>query len=234
MVKFNGAVTALDKMIIPMTVDETLHLLGADFVSKFQNEMDPIIAPLRKHISKGRPLSLGKELWEYAVTDSIFGAEWNGAGHSLLDVMIIPGVGGDVKSVSYSKNKKETTEASMYQNFNQDAKQFFINKDTQSLWKLYVEGWFNKAMKFDQYYLIGICREKETLNCNLCCFKVTKDIPEYSEQFFRFTQKMMHINGIGDKDFLKIRYYNNKSRLEIQFTKKCWTDPVYTLPIYKF
>lgn len=221
-------------MIVPMNVQQTMALLGPNFVSTFQAEMDSIINPLRKHIALGRPLSMGKELWEYVVADSIAGATWNGAGHSLIDVMITPGVGGDVKSVSYNKKSKQTTEASMYQNFDQSAKQHFANGDKQALWDLYVKGWFAKAHSFQKYYLIGIMRAKESLDCTLCCFEVTDTIPNYSDSLFTCTKKMMYISGLADSEFVKIRYYNSKSRLEIQFTKKCWTDPVYALPIFKF
>jgi hypothetical protein len=221
-------------MIVPLTAQQTMALLGTTFVSTFQAEMDAIVAPLRKHIARGRPLSMGKELWEYVVADSIPGAEWNGAGHSLIDVMITPGVGADVKSLSYGPKSKQTTEASMYQNFDQDAKQFFSNRDKQSLWNLYINGWFSKAHSFKKYYLIGILREKATLNCNICAFEVTDSVPTFTDDLCTFTKKMMYITGIADQDFLKIRYYNSKSRLEILFQEKCWTDPVSTLPIYKF
>ena len=217
-----------------MTLQQTMALLGPSFVSTFQSEMDAIMAPLRKHITLGRPLSMGKELWEYVVSDSIPGAVWNGAGHSLIDVMITPGVGADVKSLSYGPRAKQTTEASMYQNFDQNAKQFFINQDKQSLWNLYVNGWFNKVHSFKKYYLIGILREKATLDCNLCAFEVTELVPAFSDMLCSFTGTMMNISGIANPDFLKIRYYNSKSRMEILFQEKCWTDPAYTLPIYKF
>ena len=221
-------------MIVPLTAQQTMDLVGPGFVTTFQTEMDAIMLPLRKHIALGRPLSMGKELWEYVVADSIPGAVWNGAGHSLIDVMTTPGVGADVKSLSYGPKSKQTTEASMYQNFDQDAKQFFINKDKQSLWNLYVNGWFTKAHSFKKYYLIGILREKATLNCNICAFEVADSVPAFDDSFCTFTKKMMYISGIADKDFLKIRYYNSKSRLEILFQEKCWTDSIYTLPIYTF
>jgi hypothetical protein len=221
-------------MIVPLTTQQTTTLLGPDFVPTFQTIMDRVIHPLRGWIDRGWPLSLGKELWEYAVTDSIVGAEWNGAGHSLIDVMITPGVGADVKSISFGAKAKQTTEASMYQNFNQDAELFFNNRDKQSLWNLYVNGWFNKAHTFEKYYLIGILREKATLNCNMCVFEVTDTAPVFADSFCTFTKKMMYISGVADQDFIKIRYYNSKSRLEILFQEKCWTDPLYTLPIYKF
>ena len=65
--------------INPLTSTELVDLIGPNFVSNFQAEMDPVLQPLRKHIAQGRPLSLGKELWEYAVADSIVGSTWNGA-----------------------------------------------------------------------------------------------------------------------------------------------------------
>ena len=39
---------------------------------------------------------------------------------------------------------------------------------------------------------------------------------------------------MADPEFAKVRYYNSKSRLEILFQQKCWTDPNYSFPIYKF
>ena len=218
----------------PMPVTELTTLVGADFVKNFQAEMDPILQPLRKHIAKGRPLSLGKELWEYAVADAIAGAEWNGAGHSLIDVKISDNVGIDVKSVSKQKKSTNTTEASMFQNFNQDAKQYFENKNSNGVWNIHVAGWLTKISTIKEYYLLGIIRDKATLDCSLCGFKVTNTAIAYLEENCNFTGKSIKVSGLADPDFINIRYYNSKSRLEIMFTKKCWTDSNYCLPIYKF
>jgi hypothetical protein len=218
----------------PMSVTELTTLVGADFVKNFQAEMDPILQPLRKHIAKGRPLSLGKELWEYAVADAIAGAEWNGAGHSLIDVKISDDVGIDVKSVSKQKKSTNTTEASMFQNFNQDAKQYFENKNSNGVWNIHVAGWLAKISTIKEYYLLGIIRDKATLDCSLCGFKVTNTAIAYLEENCNFTGKSIKVSGLADPDFINIRYYNSKSRLEIMFTKKCWTDSNYCLPIYKF
>jgi hypothetical protein len=220
--------------INPMTVAEINALLGKNFVKRFQKEMNAIIRPLRKHIEKGRPLSMGKELWEYVVSDAIEGAEWNGAGHSLIDVKLGNGDGIDVKSVSKSIKSKNTTEASMFQNFNQDAKTHFKNKDSHGVWEIYVDGWCKKVDSFNQYYLIGIIREKETLNCSLCCFSVSKGSIPFTEENARYTNKSIKISGLANPDFINVRYYNSKSRLEILFTDKCWSDPKYCLPIFKF
>jgi len=220
--------------LTPMTTTDLTDLVGLEFVKKFQAEMDPILQPLRKHIAKGRPLSLGKELWEYAVSDSIDGAEWNGAGHSLIDVKIGDDVGIDVKSVSKQKKSLNTTEASMFQNFNQDAKQHFENKDSEGVWNIHVAGWLGKIATINEYYLLGIIRDKATLDCSLCGFKVTNTAVNYLVENCVFTGKSIKVSGLADPDFISVRYYNSKSRLEIMFTKKCWTDENYCLPIYKF
>ena len=218
-----------------MTVSEIEALIGKDFVKKFQKEMNPIMKPLRKHIELGRPLSMGKELWEYVVADSIDGAEWNGAGKSALDVRLQGNNRGiDVKSVGKRIKSRMTAEASMFQNFNQDAKTHFKDKNSEGIWNIYVDGWSQKANSFDEYYLMGIIREKETLNCSLCCFSVKKHDLVFDESHCRYTGKFMYVTGLADPDLLHVRYYNSKSRLEVLFQKKCWTDPNYCLQIYKF
>jgi hypothetical protein len=219
--------------IEPMTRAESQTLLGQNFAEIFQAEMDFIVAPLRKYINKGFPLALGKEQWEYVVTEAIPNATWCGAGKSLIDVSIGENKGIDVKGVGRGKKSKTTAEASMYQCFDQDAKTFFKNNDPESLWKLYVDGWIDKATKFDEYYLVAIIREKETLNCSVCCFKVTDIRPKFEKDNCRFNRCSVMINGLADPDFIKIRYYNSKSRLEILFQQRCWDDPIYSFPIYK-
>jgi hypothetical protein len=216
-----------------MTRSDAQTLLGQNFAEIFQAEMDFIVAPLRKYIDKGFPLALGKEQWEYVVTEAIPNATWCGAGKSLIDVSIGENKGIDVKGVGRGKKSKTTAEASMYQCFDQDAKTFFKNNDPESLWKLYVDGWIDKATKFDEYYLVAIIREKETLNCSVCCFKVTDIRPKFEKDNCRFNRCSVMINGLADPDFIKIRYYNSKSRLEILFQQKCWDDPIYSFPIYK-
>ena len=118
-------------MIAPLTANETKALLGEDFSQIFQTEMDLIIAPLRKYIAKGFPLALGKEQWEYVVTESVPNAVWCGAGKSLIDVSIGDNKGIDVKGVGRGKKAKSTAEASMFQCFDQNAKTFFKNKDSK-------------------------------------------------------------------------------------------------------
>lgn len=220
--------------ISALTIQELIDIIGPNFVKNFQEEMDPILQPLRKHIALGRPLSLGKELWEYAVADSIEGASWNGAGHSFIDVKINDNIGIDVKSVSKQISSKTTTEASMFQNFNQDAKVCFSNKDACGVWNIHVKGWLAKISEIQQYYILGIIREKETLNCSLNGFRVNPIPLDYNEDLVKFNRTTIKISGLADPKFINVRYYNSKTRLEITFNKACWEDKEYSLPIYKF
>jgi len=220
--------------LVPMTVDELTKLIGNNFVKTFQEEMDSIFAPLRKHIAKGRPLSLGKEVWEYAVADAIPTAEWNGAGHSLIDVAVGADIGIDVKGVSKKKKSKATTEASMFQNFDQDAKTHFTNKNPEGVHSIHVTGWLNKVSSIKEYYMLGIIRDQESLDCSLCGFKVSNTQLNFLPENYSFTTASIKIAGFADPNFVTVKYYNSKSRLEITFRDKCWKDSNYSMPIYKY
>ena len=220
--------------LVPMTVKEIESLVGKTFVKTFQKEMDEYLAPYRKNVAKGRPLSMGKELWEYAVADSIKGAEWCGAGKSIIDVRIGDKVGIDVKSVSKELTSSATTEASMFQSFKEETKSYFNKNDTKSIWDLFVDGWLSKVKSVEEYYLISIVREKETLNCSLCAFKVADTSLLYEDTLCKFTKKSMKVSGIADPAFIETRVYSSKTRLEIKFKNKVWQDSNYALPIYKF
>ena len=216
-----------------MQTNEIQSLLGNDFVRIFQQEMDLIISPLRKYIAKGYPLALGKEQWEYVVSESIIGAEWCGAGKSIIDVKV-GNIGIDVKGVSKEHDSNSTTEASMFQTFQEETKAYFNSKDTQRIWNLFINGWLEKVKSVKEYYLIGIIREKETLNCSLCCFKVGKTDLLYEDRLCNFTKKSMKVTGLADPEFIETRVYSSKTRLEIKFKSKVWKDPAYSLEIYKF
>jgi hypothetical protein len=219
--------------LVPMKANEIQKLLGKDFVNTFQKEMDLIISPLRKYIAKGYPLALGKEQWEYVVSESIVGADWCGAGKSIIDVKV-GNIGIDVKGVSKEHNSNATTEASMFQTFKEETKAYFNSNDTKSIWNLFVDGWIEKVKSVKEYYLIGIVREKETLNCSLCCFKVAKTDLLYEDALCQFTKKSMKVSGIADPEFIETRVYSSKTRLEMKFKSKVWKDPKYCLQIYKF
>jgi hypothetical protein len=171
--------------------------------------------------------------WRVSTSESIPNAEWCGAGKSIIDVKVGE-IGIDVKGVSKEDKSKATTEASMYQTFQEETKQYFNGKDTKSIWDLFISGWLDKVKSVKEYYLIGIVREKETLNCSLCCFKVAKTDLLYEDKLCVFTKKSMKVTGLADPAFIETRVYSSKTRLEIKFKDKVWKDSNYCLQIYKF
>ena len=224
-----------DFCLEPMTVKEIETLLGKNFAKTFQKEMDLIVQPLRKYIAKGYPLALGKEQWEYVVTESIPGAEWCGAGKSIIDVKIGDAIGCDVKGVGITNDKSTATaEASMFQSFKSGTNEYFKQKDKKSLWNLFVDGWLQKVKTVENYYLIGIIRKKDSLNCSLCCFKVKNAKVDFDDDKCQFLTESMRINGLGNPEYIDTRIYRSKTRLEIKFKKPIWQSTKYSLPIYKF
>jgi hypothetical protein len=215
-----------------MTVSEIQQLVGLTFADTFHNEVKKVLAPLRKYIDQGRPPSMGKELWEYLVTDSIPGAEWCGAGKGIADVRIGENASIDVKCLQQSG--KQTTEASLYQKLlKDDTAGYYKGFDKESLWKLLVEGWIKKIKSVNQYYLLAIIRDKETLQCSLIGFKVQDTGIEYDPDFFEATTASMKVKCLIDPEFAQIKIYRGKTRMEIRFMKKLYANPAYSLPIYK-
>lgn len=220
--------------LVPMPVDDLKKLVGKDFITNFQAEIDPIILPLRKHIALGRPASMGKELWEYAVADSIVGGNWCGAGKSIVDVSIGEDVGCDVKSVQIGKTT--TTEASMFQPLSEAelASDLFKNKNKQELWKLFVDGWIKKASSIKEYYLLAIFRDRDTFNCSLAGFKVDNISVQYTEEACDFSKKSMKVSSLVDPLLADTKVYIGKTRLELRIKKSIFADPKYSMEIYKF
>jgi hypothetical protein len=216
-----------------MSVDEINKLLGNEFVNEFQRRMNLIMEPLREYIDEGTPMPLDKAVWERVVAKSIKNGKWVGAGKNIIDVRI-DDKGVDVKTVSKEHKSRSTTEASMLQTFKEETKAYFNAKDENSIWNLFVNGWLAKVKNVKEYYLLGIVREKETLNCSLCCFKVIKTDLLYDPALCKFTSKSMKVFGLADPDFIETRVYSSKTRLEIKFKSKVWKDPNYCLQIYKF
>jgi len=219
--------------LVPIPVEELKSLICKDFVSNFQAEMDSYLAPYRKNVARGRPLSMGKELWEYAVADSIAGAEWCGAGKGIADVSISNTTKCDVKSLQIIA--RTTTEASMYQPLTsqEEASGFFKSKDKQSLWNLFVNGWLKKVSEIEEYYMLAIIRD-ENHNCSLAGFKVNNRQLEFSEDNCKFTKKSMKIKSIIDDKLANIKAYLGKTRLEIRITDKIFNDPNYIMNIYTY
>ncbi len=218
--------------LAPMTVAEIQQLVGPTFADTFHTEVEKVLEPLRKYIDQGRPPSMGKEIWEYIVTDSIPGSKWCGAGKGIADVRIGEDAFIDVKALQQSGN--QTTEASIYQALlTSDTASFYLGFDKESLWKLLVEGWIKKIKSVKQYYLLAIIRNKETLQCSLIGFKVQETELTYDPAFFEATQASMTINCLIDPKFAQIKIYRGKTRMEIRFMKNLYADPAYSFPIYK-
>jgi hypothetical protein len=215
-----------------MTVGEIQQLVGPTFAGTFHSEVEKVLEPLRKYIDQGRPPSMGKEIWEYLVTDSIVGAEWCGAGKGIADVRIGEDASIDVKSLQQSGN--QTTEASLYQKLlKDDTAGYYKGFDKESLWKFLVEVWIKKIKSVKQYYLLAIIRNKETLQCSLIGFKVQDTVITYNPDFFSATQASMEVNCLIDPKFAKIKIYRGKTRMEIRFMKKLYANPAYSFSIYK-
>lgn len=218
--------------LVPMTLFEVQQLVGPTFADTFHCEVELVLAPLRKYIDQGRPPSMGKEIWEYLVTDSIAGAEWCGAGKGIADVRIGNTASIDVKSLQRSGN--QTTEASIYQNLlKDDTAEYYTGFNKELLWKLFIEGWINKIKSVDQYYLLAIIRDKDTLQCSLIGFRVQGTDIKYSPDVFKETKASMTVNCLIDPKFAQIKIYRGKTRMEIRFKKSVYNNPNYSFPIYK-
>lgn len=218
--------------LVPMTASEIQSLVGPNFIPSFYQEMQPVLAPLIKYIKNGRPASMGKELWEYAVADSIQGAVWSGAGKSIVDVCIGDTTGIDVKSLQ--KGKKSTTEASMYQYLQVErVAEHFQKQDKQALWDMFVGGWLSKVKSIPNYYLLGIIKDKETLNCHLVGFRAVVKDATYLEESCDFSRESMKVKSLADPALIDIKVYKGKTRMEMRIKDKAYNDPNYSLEIYK-
>lgn len=222
--------------LTPIPVADLKKLVGVNFITQFQQEIDPVIKPLRKHIALGRPASMGKELWEYAVADSIAGGKWCGAGKGIADVSVGTNIGIDVKSVQTLKTA--TTEASMYQPLSEteSSSVYFKNKDKQQIWNLYVNGWMKKVSSIKEYYLLAIFRDSDTLDCSLAGFKIDNTALQFLDTACTFSKqnKSMVVTSIIDPTLANVKVYSGKTRLEIRIKEKIFKDPAYTMEIYKF
>jgi hypothetical protein len=222
----------------PMLVSEIQQLVGPNFIPNFQREVDEFMAPMRKHIARGRPLSMGKETWEYAVADSIVGSDWAGAGNSIVDVRIGTDIGLDVKSVGKGSGTK-SGEASMFQTYHSHLDTLFSTKDSATLWNVYIEGWFKKVCSVKDYYLLAIVKDKQ-YNCSICGFKRVGDIPPYDTAYGTFltdtgreSKGTWTVQQLGNPELLHTMVIKGKKRLEMRLRPKMH-DLMYSLPIYKF
>jgi|APGre2960657404_1045060.scaffolds.fasta_scaffold08816_4 hypothetical protein len=218
--------------LIPMQSLELKEFLGKRFQEIFQTEISNIIQPLKKYLDKGYPLSLGKEIWEYVVCESLENSIWSGAGNSIVDVSY-NNVGCDVKSISILDGS-HTTEASLYQTFKETTSSYFYDNNSNSLWSLFVDGWQDKVCSVKDYRLLIIVRDKNSMDCSICGFKPTGDIVLYSDDNYILSKHYMKINSLIDYDFADIKIYKSKTRLEIRLKRNFIQNSKYFLPIFNY
>jgi hypothetical protein len=218
--------------LIPMEILELKEFLGNGFQSTFQSEISSVIKPLKKYLDKGYPLSLGKEIWEYVVCESLENSIWSGAGNSIVDVSY-KNIGCDVKSISILDGT-HTTEASLYQTFKETTSAYFHNNDAKSLWKLFVDGWQDKVCSVNDYCLLIIVRDKNSMNCSICGFKTTGDKISYSDTNHSLSESYMKVNSLIDYDFADIKIYKSKTRLEIRLKRNFIQNSKYFLSIFDY
>ena len=69
---------------------------------------------------------------------------------------------------------------------------------------------------------MAIIRDKKTLDCSLCCFRVNDVQINYSPNLCKLNTKTMKVDGIVNGDYADILVYSSKTRLEIKFKRKLW------------
>ena len=220
--------------LVPMTVEEIQQLVGPTFADTFHTEVEKVLEPLRKYIDQGRPLSMGKELWEYIVTDSIPDSKWCGAGKGIADVKTKDGISIDVKSLQLIGNY--TTEASLHQKLlKKDSAEYYATSDVKYLWNLLVGGWIDKVKSVDDYRLLCIIRNKDTLQCSLVGFKVANTAVKFNLDDCKVSkaEASISVTSLIDPNYAQIKLYRGKTRMEIRFGKGICINPTYSLPIYK-
>jgi hypothetical protein len=203
----------------PVPISEHDVILGVDFNKKFAEQMQSYYKPF---IDKGRDIQVAKETWEYAVADSIVGANWCGAGHNVVDVKT-PTADIDVKGISNNDMEKYklTTEASFLQNNKQKNDGFaklFEQKKYNSLKKMFVDPLATKIKGTNNLHLLGIIREKNKRKVYYCLLEI-KSL-EISEK--DFISKMI-LDGkrsvsipLIDEEYGKTYIYIPKRRLELR------------------
>lgn len=229
---FGEEVVSQKPFLVPIKRDSLEKILGNNFQQTFQNEMEKIIYPLRKYLSKGYPLSLGKEIWEYVVCESLENAVWHGAGNSVIDVKF-NNIGCDIKSISIGDGS-HTTEASLFQTFKETTSNYFEKNKSEELWTLFVDGWQNKVQSVDDYCLLIIVRSKETLDCSICGFMLSGDKVSYSIDNCIMSNSYMKINSLIDYEYADVKIYKSKTRLEIRLKRNFTQNSDYFLPIFDY
>ena len=206
-------------LFTPVSICKHDNILGVDFNTKFAAEMHSYYAPF---VAKNRDIQVAKETWEYAVADSIVGANWCGAGHNVVDVKT-PIADIDVKGISNNDMEKYklTTEASFLQNNKQKNDGFaklFEHKKYNSLKKMFVDPLSTKIKGTNNLHLLGIIREKDKRKVYYCLLAITSLV--MSEEDFISKMKVEGTRSVSipliDEKYGKTYIYIPKRRLELR------------------
>jgi hypothetical protein len=206
-------------LFTPVSICKHDTILGADFNTKFAAEMHSYYAPF---VAKNRDIQVAKETWEYAVADSIVGANWCGAGHNVVDVNT-PIADIDVKGISTNDMEKYklTTEASFLQNNKQKNDGFaklFEQKKYNSLKKMFVDPLATKIKGTNNLHLLGIIREKDKRKVYYCLLEITSLV--MAEKDFISKMKLEGTRSVSipliDEKYGKTYIYIPKRRLELR------------------
>lgn len=199
----------------PVPLEEHDALIGADFNERFTKEMHDYYAPYQK---KGRPVNIGKETWEYAVSDSIDGGEWVGAGKNVIDVCA-PNLDIDVKGISCSKITGITSEASILQNVqekNDHAVQLFKQGNYNGLKEMFIDPFIKKTSTNKNLHVLCTVRDKQNSQVWYCLLKVVKhENPNLVEEMTARGTRSIDIPLI-DPEYGRTYLAIQKRRLELR------------------
>ena len=204
---------------VPVYITDHNAIISKDFNTKFTAFMTDFYAPFKKY---NLDIQIAKETWEYAVTNSILGASWVGAGKNVVDVKT-PKADLDVKGLSIAlMTAGQTTEASFLQNNKQENDGFgklFENKDFLALKQMFVDPMDDKIKGTNNLHLLGIIREKSTKKVYYCLLKVESSTTDDDDDFLSH----MNIDGkrsvtlpMIDPIYGKTYIYIAKRRLELR------------------
>lgn len=200
---------------IPVPIEDHDALIGKDFSKRFAKEMLDYYAPF---LEKKRPVQLAKEIWEYAVADSIDGAKWVGAGKNIIDVQT-PNIQIDVKGISVSKSFL-TTEASILQNNKLKNDNFVTelleSKNFAGLKDAFVEPYFKKVKSTINLYYFCAIRNRIKQTVSYCLLKIVEQPnPKFIQEMCMDGTRSVSVPMIDSK-YGKIYFGIPKRRLEIR------------------
>jgi hypothetical protein len=204
----------------PVPISQHDELLGIDFSERFATQMKSYYQP---YLNNDRNVILAKEVWEYAVADSIDDGVWVGSGNNTIDVST-PKLDIDVKGISCLKMSSITTEASILQNNKEksdNAMSLFKAGDFVQLKEMFLDPFVAKTEKNKNLHVLACVRDKELKQVWYCLLKVVPyNNPNLITEMKRGYGKRSIIVPFIDEEFGRTYLYISKRRLEIRLNMK--------------